>query len=333
MIVLYPLLFEPVYKSVLWGGKRILALKGVEQSSNNMAVGESWELCDLDNDVSVVCNGAWQGRSLRSLMEFCPEQLIGRASTNRYGNRFPLLIKLIDALQPLSIQVHPGGDSLLVPQCGKNEMWYIVEAAPDAHICLGFREPINRELYASIVGSPRITDYLNYIPVKSGDVFHIPAGTVHAIGAGCLIAEIQQPSDITYRIYDYDRLDQCGRKRSLHLNEALQTTRLDTVALSSMPYTLQCNRPVSLVQDPFFEVSLLHLNAVTEFDTEQLVGEDRCAVLQCVAGAVTITDAWANSVLLQQGCTALLPARTAYPVLFAPQQGGECTLLVSTPAL
>lgn len=220
--MLYPLKFQPVYKNYIWGGRNLAALGKILPAEGPVA--ESWELSAHPNGVSVVANGPLAGRTLPELLRQYGVELIGTQVDPRYLDKFPLLIKLIDAQDRLSVQVHPDDDYAAgheKGEWGKNEMWYVVKAEPGARLVAGVRPGTTRGQFARVMNSPDCMDLLVQIPVKPGDVLNIPAGLVHAIGAGLLICEIQQNSDTTYRVYDYDRRDSAGQTRPLHLEQSL----------------------------------------------------------------------------------------------------------------
>ena len=218
---LYPLTFTPIFKERIWGGEKLE--KELHKPIHQPLIGESWEVSTVKGDISVIDNGALKGTSLQTLIEQAPEALLGRAVYKRFGTDFPLLIKFIDAAQDLSIQVHPD-DALAKARhnsFGKTEMWYIMEADPNASIIIGFNRNVSKEEYQSHLENKTLSQLLNYEKVSHGDMFFIPAGKIHAIGAGVLLAEIQQTSDITYRVYDFDRKDKHGNYRELHTELAL----------------------------------------------------------------------------------------------------------------
>ncbi|GHT26566.1 hypothetical protein AGMMS4957_22030 [Bacteroidia bacterium] len=210
---MYPLKFEPILKSIIWGGEQIAAFKNLPPTDG---IGESWEISGVAGNVSAVSNGSLKGQLLTDLLATDGERLLGKAVYKRFGNTFPLLIKFIDARTPLSIQVHPD-DELAKKRhnsFGKTEMWYVVKAAPGASLYSGFCKPMDANKYVQSLADDTFMDYLQKYEVAPDDVFFLPAGRVHAIGAGCFIAEIQQTSDITYRIYDYNRKDANGNPRN-----------------------------------------------------------------------------------------------------------------------
>ena len=223
-------------------------------------MGESWEISAVDGFASVIEDGPWKGKSLPEMIDAFPEEILGKKSIARYGNTFPLLIKFIDARLPLSVQVHPN-DALasIRHNCnGKNEMWYILDADPDAELILGFNENINPERYAKLLAEGRIEDVLHREKVTTGDVVNVPAGLIHAIGGGVLLAEIQQSSDVTYRVYDFNRIDaKTGKKRDLHTQQAIDALDFSAKTTHKIPYTPEVNQPVSLVDSPYFHTRLI----------------------------------------------------------------------------
>jgi mannose-6-phosphate isomerase len=212
-MALYPFKFEPILKERLWGGTKLKTVLG--KPIANDITGESWELSGVAGDVSVIANGPLAGTSLKQLIATQAEALLGKEVVARFGQEFPILIKFIDAKQDLSIQLHPN-DALAKKRhgsFGKTEMWYIMDADPGAKLIVGFNKDVTREEYASHLQENKLPDLLNYEPVEQGDTFFINTGKIHAIGAGVLLAEIQQTSDITYRVFDFNRKDKMGNLR------------------------------------------------------------------------------------------------------------------------
>ena len=214
---MYPLKFKPILKTLVWGGEKIAPFKGIKTDMHN--IGESWELSGVKGNESVVANGPLTGKTITELIGEYKGELVGKTNYEKTGTEFPLLIKFIDARQDLSIQVHPD-DELAARRHngskGKTEMWYVVKADKDAHLMSGLKQAITPEEYVARVAGNTITDVLHDYNVSPGDVFFLPAGRIHSIGAGSFIAEIQQTSDITYRIYDFGRLGLDGKPRELH---------------------------------------------------------------------------------------------------------------------
>ena len=224
--MLYPFTFKPILKKVIWGGSDICPFKGITPVENG--VGESWELSHVEGNYSIVDNGELEGKSLDELIRSYGKELLGEKVMERFGTTFPLLIKFIDARDNLSIQVHPD-DELAKKRhnsFGKTEMWYVIKAEKGAGLYSGFSEQIDAEEYVKRVENNTIMDVLQRYDVNEGDVFFLPAGRVHAIGAGCFIAEIQQNSNTTYRVFDYGRLGADGKPRALHVEKALDVARL-----------------------------------------------------------------------------------------------------------
>lgn len=250
---LYPFKFQPILKERLWGGTKLKDLLNKPSSSD--ITGESWELSAVKGDVSIIENGPLAGTSLQEAINHHPQALLGKSVTNRFGTEFPILIKFIDAKQDLSIQLHPN-DELAKERhnsFGKTEMWYIMQADPGAELIVGFKQDMTKENYEKHLNEGKLTDILNYEKVKEGDTFFINTGKVHAIGAGILLAEIQQTSDITYRVYDFNRKDKEGNLRELHTELAIDAmvTRIKTTSKSITPkkemaLTIWSSAPISI---------------------------------------------------------------------------------------
>ncbi len=255
---LYPLKFSPIYKDKIWGGNKIKDhLKKDFGSLPNC--GESWEISGVRGDISVVAEGPLQGVSLTELIDLYKGDLLGTSVYKKFGKNFPLLIKFIDANQDLSIQVHPN-DALAKSRhnsFGKTEMWYILQADPGAQLITGFNQPTSKEAYLEVFKKGALTSILNQEEAKEGDVFFIPAGRVHTIGKGLLLAEIQQTSDITYRIYDFDRKDAAGNKRELHTEEALDAIDYNHYDQYKTEYEEQNNTVNEVVQSSYFTTNKL----------------------------------------------------------------------------
>jgi mannose-6-phosphate isomerase len=306
MPALYPLKFKTIYKDKIWGGHKINTYlhKDFGKLPN---CGETWEISGVKSDVSVVDNGELEEESLAELLEKYKGDLVGEKVYARFGNTFPLLVKFIDANEDLSIQVHPD-DQLAKKRhnsFGKTEMWYVIEADPGSTLIAGFNKELTEQGYLDKFNSGHLTDILNKEDVKAGDVFFLPAGRVHTIGKGLLIAEIQQTSDITYRIYDFDRLDDKGNKRELHTEEALAAIDYKHYPEYKTSYQPEKDHPVKLVSCPYFTTNLLDFTKSTERDYSDL---DSFVIYVCVEGEFTVKY---NNV--------------AYPVKM-----GECILLPKT---
>ena len=318
---LYPLKFKPILKSIIWGGSDITRFKNIEPIQDG--IGESWEISGVEGDISIIENGHLAGTSLKTLLSESREQLVGSEIYHKFGNKFPLLIKFIDAQDDLSIQVHP--DDKLAGErhnsFGKTEMWYVVKAAPGAFLYTGFEKEISPDEYEKSIEDNSFTDSLKKHIVKEGDVFFLPAGRVHAIGAGCFIAEIQQTSDITYRIYDYNRKDAQGNSRQLHTELAKDAIDFNLYDTYQTEYAKQLNKPVELVTCPYFTTNLLELNEFTKRDYSQ---KDSFVIYMCLEGSLNLVDNKGNSLFIERGESLLIPAETNY-VEISPNN--HCKLL------
>lgn len=305
---MYPLKFEPVLKQTLWGGDKIIPFKHLNETLAN--VGESWEVSAVEGSESVVANGADKGLTLPEMVRRYKEELVGEANYARFGTKFPLLIKFIDAKQDLSIQVHPG-DELAKKRhnsFGKNEMWYVVSADKEAKLISGFAEQITPKEYKERVYNGTFAEVLQTSDVAAGDVFYVPAGRVHGIGAGAFVAEIQQTSDITYRIFDYNRKDKDGKTRELHTSQAIDAINFTDVQDDFRTnYERVQNEPVEMVASPYFTTSIYDMTEEITCDYSEL---DSFVILICVEGACRITDNEKNEITVQAGETILLPATT-----------------------
>lgn len=283
---LYPLKFKTIFKDKIWGGQKIKTYlhKDFGDLPN---CGETWEISGVKSDVSIVANGALEGESLAVLLEQYGADLVGDKVYKHFGNIFPLLVKFIDASEDLSIQVHPG-DELAKKRhnsFGKTEMWYIIEADPGSTLIAGFNRELDEKTYLEYFNSGRLTEILNKEDANAGDVFFLPAGRVHTIGKGLLLAEIQQTSDITYRIYDFDRVDDKGNKRELHVEEALAAIDYKHYPEYKTKYQPKKNETVKLVTCPYFTTNVLDF---TENTTKDYSNLDSFVIHVCLAGAYTV---------------------------------------------
>ncbi|WP_378185274.1 type I phosphomannose isomerase catalytic subunit [Aquimarina sp. W85] len=301
---LYILQFEPILKEKIWGGNKLRTILGKQSSSNTL--GESWEISDVDGESSIICNGTLTGKSLSEITQNFSSNLLGKKNSERFGNKFPLLIKFIDAKEDLSVQLHPGDEIAMAKHnsLGKTEMWYVVDAEKDANIIIGFNKKVDKDLYQKHVGNKTIKDILHYEAVKKGDVFFVYSGLIHAIGAGVLIAEIQQTSDITYRVYDWDRVDKLGNSRELHQQEALASIDFDSNEKYKIDYSSRPNKNTPLVHCTHFKTELIEVTDTIIMSHKTF---DSFVVYMCVEGEVAIS-ASTNTVSLKAGQTALVPA-------------------------
>ena len=286
MSSLYPLKFKTIYKDKIWGGQKIKTYLHKDFGALPNC-GETWEISGVKSDVSVVANGDLEGESLAVLLEKYKDELVGKKVYDHFGNIFPLLVKFIDANEDLSIQVHPD-DELAKKRhnsFGKTEMWYVIEADPGSTLIAGFNKELTEQEYVDKFNSGHLTDVLNKEDVTAGDVFFLPAGRVHTIGKGLLIAEIQQTSDITYRIYDFDRVDDKGDRRELYTEEALAAIDYKYYPEYKTSYEPEMNQTVKLVSCPYFTTNLLDFTESTSKDYSNL---DSFVIYVCVDGGFTV---------------------------------------------
>jgi mannose-6-phosphate isomerase len=302
---LYPLKFHPIYKERIWGGDRLKKVLGKDTGTTENC-GESWELSGVEGNISVVSNGFLEGNDLQEIIEVYMGDLVGEQVYDRFGIEFPLLIKFINAEDDLSIQVHPD-DALSKKRhnaYGKTEMWYVLDADPGSTLNSGFNQPVDRKKYLEYFQQGRLTELLRFEEVKPGDVLFIPAGRVHAIGKGILVAEIQQTSDVTYRIYDYRRKDKHGKERELHTDLALDAIDFSEVKEVKARYSLQRNSSVEMVSCEYFVTRVLEMDSPIRKEVPQL---DSFIIYMCVEGNCTL--AWENGTEeLRKGETLLVPA-------------------------
>ena len=313
---MYPLKFNPILKSMIWGGEKMRQYKAIDTDQKN--IGESWELSGVPGNESVVSNGEFAGRTISELIKEYGPALLGRKVHETYGENFPLLIKFIDARDDLSIQVHPDdamAQSVHGQPFGKTEMWYVVSADKDAHLMSGLSAEITPEEYVSRVENNTITDVLSDYKVQSGDVFFLPAGRIHSIGKGCFIAEIQQTSDLTYRIYDFGRLGLDGNPRELHTELAKDAIDYSVSEDYRTAYTAAQNEETQLVECEYFKTNLLDLTEPLSVDVKS---KDSFMIVICLEGQGEMKDSEGNVVALKQGETVLVPAVTDQ-MTFLPQ--------------
>jgi len=300
----YPIKFEPILKEKIWGGNKLHLI--LHKDSNNQNLGESWEISGVENDISIVSNGSLRGRSLEDLIKEYKEDLLGTGIYRQFGEKFPLLIKFIDAKTELSVQLHPN-DKLARKRhnsFGKTEMWYILQADEGAEINIGFKNTIDRDTYLKHLDNGTITSLLNFEKVKTGDAFLINTGKVHAIGGGVLLAEIQQTSDITYRIYDWDRKDENGNSRELHTSQALDAIDFEVKEDFQLSYHPETNKPSNVVSNQYFSVNFLPVQGKLVRDHSAL---DSFIIYMCTNGnaVISVND---HSVEISKGETLLIPA-------------------------
>lgn len=300
---LYPLKFQPLPKERIWGGTRLNQI--ANHQSANSHIGETWDVSALEDNDSEVVNGFLAENTLSELLEVYMSDLVGDKTYCKHGNRFPLLVKLLDATDRLSVQVHPNDEMAQAngEPNGKTEMWYVLEADEDAEVILGFNKEVTKEELEERMQNQTFSEVLNYQKVAKGDVVFIPAGTVHAIGKGCMMLEIQQASDTTYRLYDYDRLQKNGQPRQLHTKQAFEA-----IDYKNWEHTITHTHGIEEIEDvidcDYFTCNLLHFKNPKEYDISDI---DSMVLLSVVEGSVEITYE-EGKITLERGETTLIPA-------------------------
>ena len=302
---LYPLKFQPIIKEIIWGGEKLKKVLN-KNTGNIQKAAESWEISGVQNNISIVSNGYLEGNNLEELIEVYMGDLVGDKVYENFGIEFPLLIKYIDANDNLSIQVHP--DNELAKKrhnaFGKTEMWYIVQAESNASLISGFNRDINKKIYIEYFNDKKLNEILNTEIVNAGDVFYIPSGRIHAIKPGILLAEIQQTSNITYRIFDWERKDKDGKERELHTDLALDAIDYNYYDNYKTHYKKKLNKTENLVNCKYFTTNFLKFDKTLEKDYS---GIDSFIIYMCVEGSFTL-DYLYDKLIIQQGETVLLPA-------------------------
>ncbi len=319
---LYPFLFEPNLHEIVWGGQKLTKWKGLAEKDH---IGESWEVSCVESSPSIIANGTWTGYSLNEVIRKHPEAILGREVAKKYGGKLPLLVKFIDARKDLSIQVHPDDEMAkrLHNKNGKSEMWYVLDAEPGAYLYSGFKEKLSPEEYKRKVADGTIVESLAKHEVKAGDVFYLPAGRVHAICSGILLAEVQQSSDVTYRIYDYNRPGLDGKPRELHTELAAEALNYQVEKEYRTEYSAESNRANRVIESPYFSVK------VTEFsDTfhRNLIKYDSFVISMCLKGDCKIkVRSTGDEIVLREGYSCLIPAAIAdYDI--TPENGSSKVL-------
>lgn len=298
----YPLQFDPIFKDRIWGGQKLKTQ--FNKPIFSKTTGESWELSAVEGDISVVSNGTFKGKLITDLIDLYPNEILGTTVFNRFGKQFPLLFKFLDAKENLSIQVHPN-DALAKERhnsLGKTEMWYVMQADEGAEIIVGFKENSNQQEYLKSLENRKLLSILNQVEVKEGEVFFLETGTIHAIGAGLVIAEIQQTSDITYRIFDFDRMDSNGMKRELHVDLALEAINYQKIETQKI-YFKEPNSSNPVVDCPFFTTNFIPLTKETAVEKNG----NSFTVYMCVDGAFEILIEQ-EYFRYKKGDTVLIPA-------------------------
>lgn len=329
--MLYPFEFEPIFKRTIWGGNRLSRFKHLSQPA--FGVGESWEISQVEGDVSVLANGPMKGTTLSQLLEQFPEEILGKKVYARFGTHFPLLFKFIDAKRDLSVQVHPD-DAMAKkyhgPQAsGKTEMWYVIEAEPYAALIAGFSRNLSNVEYQLRMKQNRIEEVLRRFKVQAGDAFFIPPGLVHSIGGGILLLEIQQTSDLTYRMYDYNRVDAEGKKRELHTDLAAEALDYSYHPEVKLNYALSSENEADLMHCEHFNTNVLCLQAGQSMRRDKSA-EDSFVVYNCVQGSVRLSCAMSSMepIVMCQGKSVLVPAALAGNILL--EADSEAILVETT---
>jgi mannose-6-phosphate isomerase len=301
--ILYPLKFQPILKEKIWGGQKLKTLLNKQSDLQN--VGESWEISDVEADASVVINGKLKGQSLSQLLGTYKADLIGEKNYKLFRNKFPLLIKFIDAKDNLSIQLHPN-DELAAKRhnsFGKTEMWYVMQADEGSKLIVGFNQKVTPETYLQHLKNKTLTEILNFDTVKEGDTYFIEEGRVHAIGAGVMLAEIQQTSDITYRVYDWDRVDDQGKERDLHNDLAIDAIGFDMKDNFRLSYSKTKNHSNKMHSCSYFTTNFIPLNGTIEKQNDK----DSFIIYMCVDGEAEVsTDLFSSTI--KKGESLLVPA-------------------------
>lgn len=313
----YPLKFRPILKEKIWGGSKLENL--LHKEADGKRIGESWEISAVEENISVVANGPLEGKSLKVLLRKHQGNLVGEKIFRAFKDQFPLLIKFIDADTELSVQLHPN-DQLARERhnsFGKTEMWYIMQADEGAEVNVGFKQSISQSEYLEHLNSGKITELLHFEKVRKGDTFFINPGKVHAIGAGVLLAEIQQTSDITYRIFDWGRTDEQGNSRELHTDLALGAIDFEKKADFKRTYSEEKNQSNTIVSCQYFTTNFLPVTGRLEKDYSAL---DSFIIFMCVSGTAEISIS-SNSETIQKGQTVLIPAENKKVQIFS--EGAE----------
>ena len=302
---LYPLRFKPIYKALIWGGEKLREEFGKTDAPPN--TGESWEISMVEDNVSIVSNGFLKGNNLEEIIEVYMGDLVGDHIFERFGTFFPILAKFIHSRDNLSIQVHPDDDYAMEHHgsMGKTEMWYIMDAEKDAKLMAGFNRDIDRQTFLSNLEEGTLADLMNYEPVRKGDVLFLPAGRVHALGPGIVLAEIQQTSNTTYRVYDWDRVGMDGNPRELHIDHALRVMDFKSHSEYKTGYTPILNSTVQLVDCPHFSTSYIQFDQPVDKDYNLI---DSFVIYMCMEGRVDIHHPGGAPETVLRGDTILIPA-------------------------
>ena len=314
--MLYPLKFKHIYKDKIWGGNRFSEILQ-RKDGNSLQCGESWEISAVQDSISVVSNGFLKGNDLQEIIEVYMDELVGQKVYEKFGIEFPLLIKFLDTNDVLSVQVHPNDEVAKERHnaYGKTEMWYVMDAAKSAKIFVGFEKDSSKQEFKQTVENQNVENLLHHECVEKGNVFYLPAGCVHALGEGLLIAEIQQTSDVTYRIYDWNRVDDKGNQRELHVNLALDVIDYKAHRDNKKNYEARNNSTEELVNCPYFTTNLIQFNETVVKDYYAI---DSFVIYMCVEGSATINFGGDYEELITKGETVLIPA-SLHTIELTPQ--------------
>ena len=311
---LYPFLFHPNLHTVVWGGHRLQVYKGLQ--STDEPIGESWEVSAVPSSTSIISNGSFAGRDIISVISEYPEDILGKAVNEKYHGQLPLLVKFIDAERDLSIQVHPNDEMAQREhgKMGKSEMWYVIKADEGSHLYAGFKQEITPEEYQQRIADGTIIEVLADHQVQAGDVFYLPAGRIHAICGGILLAEVQQSSDVTYRIYDYNRPGMDGKPRQLHTELAAQALDYHVEENYRTEYVDNPNKAIQIIDSPYFDVRVMEISKPFHRDLRKY---DSFIISMCIEGDCKLcVRSTGDEILLRQGSSTLIPAAIAdYDVL------------------
>lgn len=303
--VLYPIRFKPIYKKLIWGGEKLKEEYGKTDAPE--MTGESWEISNVEDNISVVSNGFLAGNTLEEIIEVYMGDLVGDWIFEKFGTFFPILTKFIHSNDNLSIQVHPGDEYAMEHhgENGKTEMWYILEAEKDAKLIVGFNKNTDREEFLKSLKNGTLVELMNFEPVQKGDVLFMPTGRIHALGPGIVLAEIQQTSDMTYRIYDWDRVEADGKPRELHIDHATNVMDFKVQDNYKTVYTPRLNVAEDLADCPYFTTRYMQFDQPVDKDYNLI---DSFVIYMCMEGKVFLNYPGGEPELLQKGDTVLIPA-------------------------
>jgi mannose-6-phosphate isomerase len=306
---LYPLKFTPILKDKIWGGTKLKEILQKETTTNK--AGESWEISGVSENISIVSEGFLKGNNLQEIVEIYMGDLVGQKVFDKFGAEFPLLIKYIDASEDLSIQVHPNDEQAARhhKSFGKTEMWYVMQADKGSKLISGFNQEVDQETYLKYLAENRLLEILNHETAVEGDVIFMPAGRIHALLKGCFVAEIQQTSDLTYRIYDFDRKDENGNLRELHTDLALDVIDYNFYSEYKTNYKHTPNGCSSLIECNYFTTNLIEIDDELERD---MFAFDSFIVYMCIEGQAEILIEKLNSTFISKGETVMIPAEIGY---------------------